>query len=189
MSAPEFTRDIQPLTNIEEIQKFLKNYKKLNKRACGINNLNKILDYTNDYSASPMESRIYIKLCGLANKGYYGCKNLLMNQKIELSKESKLIAGQMYIKPDFCCPEKKLAIGYDSAQYHENTKQGQKDKRRRDALLNDGWTTITLVPAHVNNNQLFDIMARKILKALGQDNRMRIKNFEAKRNTSFLELK
>lgn len=188
VSSLGFDNGLSSLTNVAEIQKFLKNYKKLNKRAFGINKLNKVLNYASNNSASPMESRIYIKLCGPANKGYYGCKNLLMNYPIKLGPKSALIAGQSYVKPDFCCPEKKLTIEYDSAQYHENTERGQKDKRRRDALLNDGWTTITLVPAHVYNNQLFDIMARKILRALGQDNRLRIKNFEAKRNASFMEL-
>ena len=89
-------------------------------------------------SASPMESRLYVKLCGPKNMGMYGCKDLKFNCKIDISSEAKKIAGQNFIVPDISNKDKKVAIEYNSSQFHENTIQGQKDQRRRDALVHDG---------------------------------------------------
>ena len=101
----------------------------------------------------------------------------------------QLIAGQDYIIPDISCKKKKVAIEYDSAQFHENTERGQRDKRRRDALVKDGWKVFTIVPQQINNAETFDIIAKQILKSLNQGYRIRIKDFEAKRNSAFTFLR
>lgn len=85
-----------------------------------------------------MESRLYYKLCGPRNMGLYGCKDLIMNCDVQLSAGAKTISGQEFVRPDILCYKSKVAIEYDSAQYHENVSQGQRDKRRRDALVYDG---------------------------------------------------
>ena len=97
-----------------------------------------ICKYAKEQSASPMESRLYIKLCGPRIKGFYECKNIKLNQQVKLSNKAKLIAGQDIVVPDLSCKSKKVAIEYDSAKFHESTTQGQRDKRRRDALVYDG---------------------------------------------------
>lgn len=130
--------NLYPLTSIQEIKNYVKRFKSMNPNAKGINKILKICDFANNNSASPMESRVFIKLCGPKNKGFYGCKNLKLNHKVNISDKAKLIAGQNYITPDISCKNKKVAIEYDSAQFHENTPQGQRDKRRRDALVYDG---------------------------------------------------
>ncbi len=85
-----------------------------------------------------MESRLYVKLAGQKSKGLYECKDLRMNKEISLSTDASKISGQHIIKPDISHIRKKVAIEYDSSQFHETTEQGQKDKRRRDALVKDG---------------------------------------------------
>ena len=85
-----------------------------------------------------MESHLYIKLCGPRKYGCYGCENLDFNSKIVLSDEAAKIAGQKYILPDLSSKAKKIAIEYNSAKFHENIERGQKDQRRRDALVYDG---------------------------------------------------
>lgn len=132
-----FESSLPQITNINNITNYVNRFSKLNPNAHGVKKLKSVLKYAKDNSASPMESRIYIKLCGPPSKGYYGCKNLVMNTPIKLSQNSLLIAGQQIIKPDFCNIKRKVAIEYDSAQFHENSPQGQKDKRRRDALSTD----------------------------------------------------
>ena len=133
-----FTNNIYPLTNIKTIKNYLIRFKKINPYAKGVNKLLKICQYAQNGSASPMESRLFIKLCGPKKQGLYECKGLKLNQTINISNKAKLIAGQDYIIPDISCIKKKVAIEYDSAKFHENTTQGQRDKRRRDALVYDG---------------------------------------------------
>lgn len=134
----ESISDISAVTSVSKINAYLKHYKAMNSYAYGARNLEKALKYCKDNSASPMESRLYIKLCGPRNLGFYGCKNIMLNKPISLSKEAALIAGQHTVMPDLLHLKKKIAIEYDSAQYHENVRQGQKDKCRRDALVCDG---------------------------------------------------
>ena len=84
-----------------------------------------------------MESRLYLKLCGPRTKGFYQCSNLKMNRAVKISAKAQRIAGQQYIIPDISNASNKVAIEYDSSQFHEETEQGQRDKRRRDALVHD----------------------------------------------------
>lgn len=180
--------NIKPITSISKILKYVDKYSKINKWARGIKKLRFVLKYVKDNSSSPMESRLFLKLCGPKNLGLYGCKNFTLNTSVPLSKKSKRICGQSIVVPDISNKSYKIAIEYDSAQFHESTIQGQKDKRRRDALVNDGWKVFTIVPAQINNPYTFDIIARQILKSANQDYRIRIKNFENKRNTIFKSL-
>lgn len=133
-----FVNNIFPITNIKTIKNYLARYKNMNPYAKGVNKLLKICKYAKNDSASPMESRLFIKLCGPKIQGLYECKNLKLNQKINISKKAQLIAGQNIIIPDISSRKNKVAIEYDSAQFHENTTQSQRDKRRRDALVHDG---------------------------------------------------
>lgn len=183
-----FVNNILPITNIKTIKNYLARYKNMNPYAKGVNKILKICKYAQDGSASPMESRLFIKLCAPKTQGLYGCKGLKLNQKINISNKAKLIAGQNYIIPDISCVKKKVAIEYDSAQFHENTTRGQRDKRRRDALVHDGWKVITLVPSQINNPNVFHTIAIDIKKALKEDTRIRVKNFYKKRSRAFENL-
>lgn len=183
-----FTNNIYPITDIKTIKNYLTRFKNMNPYAKGVNNLLRICKYAQNASASPMESRLYIKLCGPKKQGLYECKGLKLNQKINISKKAQLIAGQDYIIPDITCIKKKVAIEYDSAQFHENTTQGQRDKRRRDAMVHDGWKVVTIVPSQINNPNIFHAIAIGIKKALKEDTRIRVKNFEEKRSRAFNNL-
>ena len=185
----QFISDLSPLTSVEKIRKFLKQIGERNKHLHGSKIVKEILTFASDNSASPMESRLYIKLCGPRSKGLYGCKNLCMNKEICLSNSASQISGQRIIKPDISSLNNKVAIEYDSTQFHENTEQGQRDKRRRDALVKDGWSMFTFVPAQIQNANTFDVIARQILKKLRQDYRIRGKNFIKNRSISFFALK
>lgn len=183
-----FTNNIYPITDIKTIKNYLTRFKNMNPYAKCVNNLLRICKYAQNASASPMESRLYIKLCGPKKQGLYECKGLKLNQKINISKKAQLIAGQDYIIPDITCIKKKVAIEYDSAQFHENTTQGQRDKRRRDALVHDGWKVVTLVPSQINNPNIFHTIAIDIKKALKEDTRIRVKDFYEKRSRAFENL-
>lgn len=133
-----FEVDIKPITSVSKISKFVNAYERSNAHFKGKIALKEILNFAKDNSASPMESRTCIKLCGPHRKGFYACEGLELNKKINLSAEARILAGQNFVVPDICSETHKIAIEYDSAQFHENVEQGQRDKRRRDALIYDG---------------------------------------------------
>lgn len=132
-----------------------------------------------------MESRLYLKLCGPRNRGLYSCRNLKFNQEIEPSSDAKKIAGQNVIKPDISCAEKKVAMEYNSSQHHNDAKQSQKDQRRRDALVHDGWTVYSFTPQQVYDAKTFHIIAMQILKDLDQYKQIRHKNFFTNNQKAF----
>lgn len=133
-----FINDIMPLTSVIKIREFINQYSKDFCPIKGLKNLKEILTFASDNSNSPMESRLFIKLCGPKSKGLYGCKGLKLNSSVNVSNSASKIAGQKIIIPDISNKSKKVAIEYDSAQFHENSETGQRDKRRRDALVKDG---------------------------------------------------
>ncbi len=137
-STRDFVGDLKPTTNPEKIGKYVKEYERLNPHFKGKKKLSSISTFLEENSASPMESRLYIKLCGDRKEGFYGCRNFKMNQAVNLSEDACKIAGQAVVYPDLLNQKFKLAIEYNSAQYHESIEQGQKDRRRRDALMYDG---------------------------------------------------
>lgn len=173
----EFASNLQPITNAKQIKNYVNKYARLNKNAWGLKNMQEACEILEDNSASPMESRLYVKLCGPRNKGLYACRNLKFNQAVIPSQEAKKIAGQSIIMPDISCAAKKVAIEYNSSQFHENSVQGQKDQRRRDALVHDGWVVFSFTPQQVYDADTFHILALKILKSLDQYKRIRHKNF------------
>ena len=132
-----FISNIQAATSIENIANFTEKFKNANPYAKGSKNVLRAIKFLKNGSASPMESRLFVKLCGPRTCGFYGCKNFELNKQIELSIPAQKIAGQKFIIPDIVNFEQKAVIEYDSSQFHENGQQGQKDKRRRDALVYD----------------------------------------------------
>ena len=108
-----------------------------------------------------------------------------MNKSVNISKEAQRIAGQSIIIPDIFNEKKKVAIEYNSSQFHDNFEQGQKDQRRRDALVYDGWKVHSIVSQHLYDRVTFNLLAREILHELGQNSRFRGKHFEDKNKAAF----
>lgn len=184
----KFINPVEPITSIEKINRFLIKTKQIQRRYAGLNKASYVLKYCDNNSASPMESRLYLKFCGPRKLGFYEIKNLKLNVPIKLNKSSQLIANQKTITPDISNEDYKIAIEYDSAQYHENTIQGQKDKRRRDALVHEGWKVHTIVPSLINDPNSFHVIAKEIINELGQNSRIRNKDFYQRRNEMFNKL-
>lgn len=162
----KFVSNLSPVTSVSKINKYLEKFVKFNKTAWGIKNIRKILKFLQSNSASPMESQLYLHLCGPRWLGFYSCKKLLFNTKINLSKEAQKIAGQAFVVPDLVSVDAKLAIEYNSAKFHENQYQSQKDHRRRDALVYDGWQVFSFTPEQFYDKKTFEIIATSIKKAL-----------------------
>lgn len=177
-----------PATTINKVNKYKDTLLKSQKYFRGKTILNKVLLIAKDRSFSPMESKLLLKLSGPRNMGMYGIKNIELNSPVKLSKEASLIAGQNIVVPDLSIPLYKVAIEYDSSQFHENITQGQKDKRRRDALVQDGWIVHAIVPSIMNNPNSFHVVAMAILSETKQNTRIRNKNFIYKRNNVFKTL-
>lgn len=137
-SADGFVTNIKPLTTPEKINNYLKLLSKENKYLPYISIAKRVAKELKANSASPQESRLFIKLCLPRKYGSYGARGFVFNKPIKLSQRSFDILGQTTIKPDLVNEETKVAIEYDSSAFHENANQNTRDKLRLDALHNDG---------------------------------------------------
>ena len=182
------TTDIEPVTSKNKIIQFLNKLHAQNSHAQSIRYAKMVARYLEDGSNSPQESRLFVMFCGPRCYGAYGIKNMKFNQGVKLSKKSYKIAHQNFIYPDICNKDKKIAIEYDSNEFHNNVDQNTKDKLRINALQSDGWRVFSFVPSNTINIDSLHIMALDILKFNGQDKRIKTKNFYMKRNQLHNEL-
>ena len=137
-SAEGFVSNLSPITTASRVKKFVMALKMHNNNFPGIQNAITVSNFLIDNCASPMESRLYIKLGMPRNLGGYGVKNLTANTRINLSKKAATILGFPYLRADFSIKGSKIAIEYDSNTFHDNTGQNEKDKLRANALQYDG---------------------------------------------------
>lgn len=193
MDAPVkgFASAYQPITSTDKILRLITllrrnghhNYFK------GINKATEALKCITNNSFSPRESMIYAMLSGPRKYGMFGIKDIKMNNKIKLSYDAAQIAGQSTIYVDLCIPKYKIAIEYDSRMFHEQVAQGQRDKRRADALTFSGWKVFSLVSEQLNNIEAFDTLCRKIMSLSGKNRRITMKNFDIKFHDMYYALK
>ena len=176
---------VNQIMTTKSFETYLSQYLNFHSYTKGKKKLQEIVKILADNAASPSEARLYIKLCGDRKFGLFGCKNLEMNKSVKISKEAQRIAGQAIIVPDIINEKKKIAIEYNSSQFHENFEQGQKDQRRRDALVYDGWKVHSIVSQHLYDRATFNLLAKEILSELDQNSRFRGKRFEEKNKNAF----
>lgn len=149
---------------------------------------NDLLNWVAEGSASPAESKLYLLLCGPRKYGFFQINKFSLNDKIKLSKKASVLCGYSKIRPDLSNKEKKIAIEYDSKQFHENIEINQNDKMRTLALMHDGWKVISIVPKEMKSYDNFTTIVKDILRLMNQDTRIKNKNFEQKSKLVFNDI-
>lgn len=134
----EFTNELAPITNSQKILKYVKKLEKAYPRFKGIRKAKYASELLSNFSASPRESMLYIVLSMSRKFGGFAIKGIELNRAISLSKDAAKICGQKTIIPDLSIKNKKIAIEYDSNQFHDNSRQNIKDKNRMNAFAHDG---------------------------------------------------
>lgn len=183
-----FVNNCMPITTPKKISNYIKLLKKDNSYIHGLRNAEFVATLLSSNSYSPQESRLFIILTAPHKVGGFGIKNLVLNQSVSLSKESVEICGQDIIFPDISNPDKRIAIEYDSDTFHDDTNQNRRDKLRINALKHDKWNVFNFVTSQIHSKESFFNMAIDILKANGQESRIRNKSFNAKFNELYNNL-
>lgn len=129
------------------------------------------LAYVRDNSASPMESRLAMLLCLPRRLGGYGLPQPQMNYRIDVGARSHKAASKDYYVCDLFWPDAKIAVEYDSDLFHTGSERIANDASRRNALLAQGVTVVTLTKRQVLNKQELDRAASLLAKALGKRQR------------------
>lgn len=178
----------RPLLNKIDNLNFYKDAEFEKSKICNSKNMSICTKFLQKNSASPAETNLYILLCDPRRLGFFQTLKMDLNKEYVLSETAYSLCGQATITPDLSIKKKKVAIEYDSREFHAKVMQDQKDKRRLMALEHDGWKVFVVVPYQMNNYQAFCQIAHDILKACGQETRIRTKNFYSHSRSVFYAL-
>ena len=167
-----------PLTSASKLDAYAK---RLYKQGGGARALHP-LRYVADNSASPRETALYMLLCLPPRFGGYGLALPEMNKRIELSPREQLVLGNRYFECDLYWAEKRVAVEYDSAQYHTAQEKQERDAIRRNLLEHHGVHVITATRQQVSDEGQFDKLARQIARAVGKRLRAPKQEYVAERS-------
>jgi len=135
------------------------------------------LRYIVDGSASPMETILVILLMLPFNHGGYGFSPPEMNFKIRPVRAIRQSSHSQYYLFDLYWPQCKLAVEYDSDQYHTGAERIASDSKRRNTLTSLGIKTITVTNQQIRNIKEFEKVANLIAVNMGRRLRYRKPDF------------
>jgi hypothetical protein len=153
-----------PLTNTARLAEFLAKSEGMKGRKRAL----RALQHVADNSASPRETALTMLLCLPYKLGGFGFKLPELNYRIDINKTHRLTASKSLYFCDLCWPEPKLAVEYDSDQFHTESEQIASDAKRRNALESQGITVITVTRQQVNVVAEFNKIAALISKHLNK---------------------
>ena len=120
-----------------------------------------------DHSRSPMESNLAISMCLPPRYGGFGIPEPIMNEPIKLKGTMAGIAQREQVVCDLYWPQFKLALEYDSNQYHEGNTQYARDLGKIAALENNGIRVVTITTAIFNELFAFERYMKGIRSYIG----------------------
>lgn len=108
----------------------------------GARKAEKALKYVLDNSASPKETELTMLLCLPPHYGGYGFRQPILNYQVnKRNKWGTTLAN--HFKCDLAWPEARVALEYDSKEFHEGSDRLSRDSIRRTELINLGYFVMT----------------------------------------------
>jgi len=128
------------------------------------------MKYIIDNSASQAESQLAMTMCLPYMLGGFGLPKPILNCHIALREYASKATRQQDFYCDAFWPEYRLALEYDSDQYHTGAKRIAADAARRNSLAYGDILVVTATKADMNNigrtKRLAQIMAKHLRKRL-----------------------
>ena len=117
-----------------------------------------------DGSASPMETALALLLTMPVELGGFGRKKPLLNVAIAASVLEDAIRGRDSVTPDMLWPEKKVALEYDSSEFHarKGVQQAERDAARSNTLSLMGYRVLRATTRGVSSLPGVALLARQI---------------------------
>lgn len=123
-----------------------------------------IADLALDSSASPMETALALMLTMPVELGGFGIKKPLLNAVIDASSLDEGLRGRDSVTPDMLWPEKKVALEYDSSEFHarKGAQQAERDAARSNTLSLMGYRVLRATTRGVSSLPGVALLARQI---------------------------
>lgn len=169
----------RPLTSVREIRNFIG----LNPSLHGTAKARRALQYLANGSASPRETKAALLLGLPASYGGYGLGIPSMNYEIGCTPEARAIASRRTLRCDLFWPNARIAVEYQSREFHSDDRQRIRDSRRVNALQAMGITVIAMTNDELDSIAATDVIANTARKALGRRSRVTTKNYHSRKLT------
>lgn len=137
------------------------------------------LDVVSDGAASPMETIAALLFAMPGTQGGYGLKGLRLNYPLEVPGHLRQAAGRSSVRCDLYYPAGRVAVEYDSDQFHRNADRIGSDSKRRTALELMGVHTVSLTRTQLMSAQACDAVAAAVARRLGRK-LPRVRDFKTK---------
>lgn len=171
------TFKLQPATSAKAIRRLLGRMKGWR----GVKKTRQALRWLADYSASPMETAVYLQLCLPRHLGGYGFPKATLNPKLIIEAPD----GKEERFPDiFWRLSERLAVDteYQSDYAHTGDWKRYRDSRRAVVMIAAEITVVPLTRPQVLNTDEFDRFAQSLRKILKVRKRPMERDWRFKRN-------
>ena len=152
----------------------------------GVKKARRALEYVREGSHSPKETELAMKLGLPSRLGGFGLSGFKMNSSVELGAFGQEVTGTSCCIPDLLWAEHKLDVEYNGREWHSFPEQRERDLRRRQALVNEGYTVLTVEQRIIESPRELRRLADEVsLLTAGRRLRLRSKCYEAKSRELF----
>lgn len=127
----------------------------------------KVADFAFDNAASPMEAALALALTLPVEYGGFGLKKPQLNRRVDLSSAYGRLSWHDSVTPDFLWPEERVAVEYDSAEFHGGEEGLGRDAARWNALVALGYRVFRATDKTVKTVSGLSLLAAQIAHALG----------------------
>lgn len=139
------------------------------------------LRYLCPRSASPRETQLAL-LLGLPHRyGGYGFEGTILNKPINVSSLTSAQWKHDLRFADISWEGKRIAVEYDSGQYHSSAKKLERDAKRRTLLQAARYQVVTVTNDQLKHIGEMDRVAITLAKLMGKRRRIRAKEHERKK--------
>ena len=153
-----FANTHQSLTNKEKIEKYIANCGRLD----GVASARRALEIIQEGSHSPMESSLFMLLCGPRSHGGMGFPRGLLNYRVKTSRGQRLI--------DLAWPHFGVGIEYLGRNYH-GLSEVERDDRRRNEIGGEGVTIFNVRYEDLAQPYRF----KQLVEVLSKSTRVRVR--------------
>lgn len=158
---------LSPLVTLENQYAFLG----ANPKLYGVSRIREALELAFDRSASPMESALAFMLSLPVEFGGFGLPKPELNKKVPTKQFESLWDGGPYIKPDLLWEEHKVAVEYESDEFHGRLGAGKADSDavRANVLTAMGYTVFRATRGTARSISNIMRLARQVVQAMGAE--------------------
>ncbi len=153
----------RPLTSVARLRDYLAEHAS----SRGVVRAGKALSCICDGSASPMETAYYMFGFLPCRLGGFGLPAPILNHRINLSEEARLISGRSYHVLDFCWPALGFGVEYDGRSVHTREAAFDADRRRTAALQAMGIEELALTAEQLRSDELLAAHMRLVARRIG----------------------